>query len=101
MAAAWFHWQGDDLLLQVRLQPRSGREGLGEVHDGCLRIRVGAPPVEGRANRRLMELLAEACGVPRRSVTLEHGRSARIKRIRIHAPALLPGALAGARRDTA
>ena len=98
--ADWFTWTGPDLLLRVRLQPRASRDSMEEPRGDCLRVRVSAPPVDGRANERLIRLLADACGVPRSSVKLESGRTGRVKRVRICTPARLPGALAAARNAT-
>lgn len=48
-----------------------------------LRLRVAAPPVEGRANKEVIRLLADLLGIPKSSVTLLHGGSGRLKLIEI------------------
>ena len=50
--------RGADVLLRVRVQPRSGHEGAGGLHGARLKVRVGAPPADGRANERLRELIS-------------------------------------------
>jgi hypothetical protein len=75
---------GRDLVLELRVQPRAPRSGFAGVHGGRLRVRLQAPPVDGRANAALVEFLAEAFGVPRARVTIEHGLAGRDKRVRIH-----------------
>lgn len=91
MTAPWFRWDGGDLLLEVRVQPRAGRDALGEVYQGRLRVRIGAVPVDGQANARLCRFLAEVFAVAPSRVTCEAGLSARDKRLRIQAPRrLLP-----------
>jgi uncharacterized protein (TIGR00251 family) len=85
---------GTDLLLEVRVQPRASQSGFAGLIGERLRIRLQAPPVDGRANAALVEFLAQACGVPRSRVTIEHGLAGRDKRVRIHAPAALPRELA-------
>jgi uncharacterized protein (TIGR00251 family) len=52
---------------------------LGEA----LKVKIQAPPIEGRANEALIEFLAEALEVPRRTVTLVRGDTSRHKTVRI------------------
>jgi hypothetical protein len=83
---------GADLLLEVRVQPRASRSEIAGLHGGRLRIRLQAPPVDGRANAALIEFLAAAFGVPRARVIIEHGLASRDKRVRIRdAPVATPG----------
>ena len=84
---------GEDLLLEVRVQPRASRPGPAGVHGGRLRVRLSAPPIDGRANAELVERLAEAFGVPRARVVIEHGLSGRDKRVRIRGIAALPASI--------
>ena len=71
-------------LLRVRVQPRASRsEIVGWRADGALSVRVAAPPVEGRANAALAELLADALDVRRAAVTIELGSRGRDKLVRI------------------
>jgi uncharacterized protein (TIGR00251 family) len=74
---------GRDLVLEVRVQPRASRSELAGLHGDRVRVRLQAPPVDGRANAALVEFLAEAFGVPRARVTIEHGLAGRDKRVRI------------------
>lgn len=70
-------------LLQVRVTPRARRSEIGGWHGGALRVSVTAAPSDGRANRAVAELLAEAFGVPRASVELVGGAASRDKRFRV------------------
>ena len=74
---------GPDLLLDVRVQPRASRSESAGRHGEQLRIRLQAPPVDGRANAALVAFMAEAFAVPRAQVVIEQGLSARDKRVRI------------------
>jgi hypothetical protein len=84
---------GADLLLEVRVQPRASKtEFAGRIGER-LRVRLQAPPVDGKANAALVEFLADSFGVPRSAVVLEKGLSGRDKRLRIHGGGAVPAAL--------
>ncbi len=86
----WFRRDGPDLVLQVQVQPRAGTDAIAGVLGDRLKVRLTAPPVEGRANEYLMTYLAKVFGVPRRQVALERGKTAKRKQIRIRSPQKLP-----------
>jgi len=67
----------------VRVQPRASRSEVVGEHDGALRIRLAAPPVDGAANEALIELLADLVHVPKRSVRIVAGESSRRKVVEI------------------
>ena len=70
---------GDGLWLAVSVVPNARRTGADGLHDGALRVRLAAPPVDGKANETLMAWLAGELGVPRRSIALVRGQTARRK----------------------
>lgn len=88
-------WDGEALLLPVRVQPRSRRLGLGPANGARLKLSLTAPPVDGKANAQARELLADAFGVPTSRVTLERGETGRDKIFRIAAPARIPPEVRG------
>jgi uncharacterized protein len=69
--------------IDLRVIPRAGRTQLAGERDGCLLIRLAAPPVDGAANDALMRFLADILDVPRRAVQLVSGAHGRRKRIAI------------------
>lgn len=87
---SWFEWRGDDLILRLRVQPRSSRDGFAEVMGGQRKLRITAPPVDGKANSHLIAFLAKQFGVAKSAVTLLSGESGRQKRVGIHDPVRLP-----------
>ena len=89
-APAWYRWEGADLLLQVRVQPRARADALAGLHGGRLKVRIAAPPVDGRANAHLCAFLAVLCGVPVARVAVTRGDTGRDKTLRISAPLALP-----------
>lgn len=64
------------------------------IIEGQLKVRITAPPVEGRANEHLLRFLAQVFAVRRQDLALESGLGGRHKRLRIKAPDSLPKALA-------
>lgn len=67
----------------VRVHPRASANAVGGTHDGALRVRLTAPPVDGAANDALVNALADALGVARRDVRVVTGRSSRSKVVEI------------------
>lgn len=90
MAAGGHGWEGMDLILRVRVQPRASRDEWAGLQDDRFRVRLTAPPVDGQANAHLREFLAEQFGVAKSQVTLLAGETGRDKRLRISAPKRLP-----------
>ena len=75
-------------LLHVRVIPGSRKTEVTGVQEGCLRIKIAAPPVDGAANKALTAFLArKLLGVPRSKVTLLRGAQARHKQLQIALPA--------------
>lgn len=87
---SWYAWRGDDLLLTLRVQPRASRDELVGPLGDALKVRITAPPVDGKANEHLIRFLAKAFGVPRSAVELLSGDTGRDKRFCIRAPSRLP-----------
>ena len=75
--------QNGDLLFRVQVVPRASRSEVVGEHNGALRVRLAAAPVDGAANDELRRLLARTFNVPRSSVQLVSGLDSRTKRIRI------------------
>lgn len=98
MSAGWYRWDGDDLLLQIKLQPRASRDEFADVQQDRLRVRITAPPIEGKANAHLLKWIARQFGVARSAVTLEKGQTSPLKRLRITSPKHLPLPIDDSRR---
>lgn len=67
----------------MRVTPRASKDELLGWQDGALRVRLRAPPVEGRANEALVRLLAERLGIAPSRIEVVSGGAARTKRLRI------------------
>ena len=69
--------------LQIRIQPRSGRNAIEIGDGGKVTVRVTAVPERGKANKAVVDLLAKRLGVSKGSVTLVRGLTSRDKVVRI------------------
>jgi uncharacterized protein (TIGR00251 family) len=67
----------------VRVVPRALRSEIAGEHEGALRVRVAAPPVDGAANEELLRTLARALKVPRSAVEIIRGQTSKTKCIRV------------------
>ena len=73
------------VVLDIHVIPRASRTMPDGVHDGALKVRLHAPPVDGQANQALIEWLAECLGIAKRDISLLRGTTARRKQLRISA----------------
>jgi uncharacterized protein (TIGR00251 family) len=88
--ASHYYWDGDTLVLNVYVQPRASNNALAGLHGDSLKIRLTAPPVDGKANAALLKFLAKTFAVPQSTISIESGQTGRNKRLRIPAPRKLP-----------
>jgi uncharacterized protein (TIGR00251 family) len=71
------------LTFQVQVVPRASRSQVVGEHDGVLRVRIAAPPVDGAANSELIRTLAKAFALPRSAIEITHGHAAKLKTVAI------------------
>jgi hypothetical protein len=76
----------DACVLSVTVQPNARRTEVTGLHEGALRIRLAAQPIEGQANDALVQWLARELGLAKRDVRLRRGAAARHKQVEIDAP---------------
>ncbi len=67
----------------VRVIPRSSRSEIVGEHDGALKVKLSAPPVEGAANAELIKLFAKKLGVPKSAITIVGGETSKTKRLQV------------------
>lgn len=84
---------GEDLVLQCHIQPGAKRSELAGEHGDRLKIRLQAPPVDGKANAELVRFLSKLFAVPRHAVQIESGDLSRQKRVRIRNPVQWPAGI--------
>ncbi|MBK7685966.1 MAG: YggU family protein [Rhodocyclaceae bacterium] len=79
----WLRDDGGALVLTLHIQPAAKKTEIVGVHGDALKIRLAAPPVDGKANAALIKFIAAQLGVSKNSVTLISGDTARAKRLRV------------------
>ena len=89
----WYRRTEHGWLIAVHAQPGAKKSAVAGLHGEALRIRIAAPPVEGKANEALIAFVARALAVPRRAVTIVKGESSREKLLRVADPAADPARL--------
>ena len=75
--------RGDGVQLLLSVMPNAKRTEVDGLHDGALRVRLAAPPIDGRANEALIAWLAKSLGVAKRDVEVLRGGSSRRKQVAI------------------
>jgi uncharacterized protein (TIGR00251 family) len=68
---------------RVRVVPRARQSAVTGVEEGVLHVRLAAPPVEGKANEALRQLLAEVLGLRKSAVEIAVGEKSRHKTVRV------------------
>jgi len=74
---------GDTITVEVQVTPRSSRSVVQGLYDGCLKVLLNAPPVDGEANEALIALFAKLLKVPKRQIELVRGQQSRRKTLSI------------------
>jgi hypothetical protein len=92
--SGWYRRQGEVLTLTLHIQPGAKRSEVAGLHGDALKIRLAAPPIEGRANEALLKFVAELCGVPPRQVELKQGAQSRHKVVAVSGSRIDPETLA-------
>lgn len=71
----------EGIVLNVKAQPRSSKAGVDALLDDAVKVRIRCAPVDGKANKELIETLADAFDLPKSSVVFKSGETSKTKRI--------------------
>lgn len=71
------------MVLSLHIQPGAKKTEVVGLHGEALKLRLAAPPVDGKANEALVAFLAETLGVAKARVSLVSGMTSRAKRLRV------------------
>lgn len=82
----FFEQRDNCIVLNVRVVPRAAKDAIQGLLGDALKIRIQAPPVEGKANTHLVKFLSKHWRIPRRDIEILSGETGRNKRIRISNP---------------
>ncbi len=89
----WYQRSGDAITLVLHIQPGAKQTCVAGLHGEALKIRLAAPPIEGRANEALLRFIADRFGVPLRSVELKQGGQSRHKVVKVTGSKIEPDTL--------
>lgn len=87
-----YTWQGQDLILHCHLQPKAANDEIVGIHGHRLKMRITAPPVDGKANEHIVKWFSKLFKVPKNNIEILQGESGRQKTLRIRTPGALPPA---------
>jgi hypothetical protein len=88
--AGWCRNSADGWLLSIHIQPGAKRSEVAGLHGDALKIRIAAPPIDGRANAALEAFVAKALGIAKSRVSVVKGLQSREKLVAVNDPAALP-----------
>ncbi|MGA8146087.1 MAG: DUF167 domain-containing protein [Gallionellaceae bacterium] len=81
--ATWYRSQDGVITLTLHVQPGARRSEVAGLHGEALKIRLAAPPIDGRANEALLRFIADVLEVPLRNVELRQGAQSRHKTVQV------------------
>ncbi|TFG76226.1 MAG: YggU family protein [Thermodesulfobacteriales bacterium] len=70
-------------ILKIQIQPKSYRNQIVGLHDGRLKIKIAAPPVDGKANESLIEFLAKTFKISKSNIEILKGHTSKLKTIKL------------------
>jgi uncharacterized protein len=86
----FYKWQKKDLILYVQIQPKSSKDEVVGMLGGNLKIKITAPPIDGKANEHLCRFIAKVFDVSKSQVSILKGETSKIKTLLIKQPQQLP-----------
>ncbi|TRW99046.1 DUF167 family protein [Candidatus Methylobacter oryzae] len=86
----WYLWQQGVLTLNLHIQPKASKDEWVGLHGDRLKLRIKAPPVDGKANQHVLGFIAGEFGVSKSACKLISGECGREKRVAISSPRKLP-----------
>jgi len=84
MNQSWVHQSGKGVIITVQVVPRAAKDAVQGLHGDALKIRLHAPPVDGKANEALISFLSEKFNIPKSNIALKSGLNQRRKIIAVN-----------------
>lgn len=85
-----YSWQNNNLILHIKVQPKTTKQQILGIESGYLHIKLRAVPEAGAANKELIVLLAKTLGVAKTQIQLLSGAQSRYKKLLIPQPSIIP-----------
>lgn len=79
----WLKGDAQNAVISLHIQPGAKKTEIVGEHGTALKIRLAAPPVDGKANEALIAYLAEVLNIPKKRLELLTGSSSRSKRVQV------------------
>lgn len=83
---AWFEAEDGNIIITLRVIPRAAKNSIQGIMGDTLKVRIQAPPVEGKANAGLVKFISKQWNIPRSNIEILSGETGRNKRLRISHP---------------
>jgi uncharacterized protein (TIGR00251 family) len=90
---SFYRWQDKQLTLFCHLQPKASKDEFCGAHGDRLKVRITAPPIDGKANTHLIRFIAKQFGVTKADVVISSGKLGRQKTLQISQPHNHPGVI--------
>ncbi len=73
----------NEIILKIKVEPRSSKSGIVGPYGDALKVKLTSPPVEGKANKELIEVLAKELGIRKKDIEIVSGQSSKNKTVKI------------------
>ena len=73
----------NSLIIKIKVEPRSSKSGIVGPYGDALKVKLTSPPVEGKANKELVEVLSKEYGVPKKNIEIISGQSSKNKTVKL------------------
>jgi len=83
MSAAYYSWSGEELVFNVFLQPRASKNAWIGLHGNAIKIALTSPPIDGEANKQLIQFMAKRFSVKKSSISIISGAHSRHKLVSV------------------
>jgi len=83
ITSAWFNEAKGFITIEVLISPKASKNKIVGLHDNRLKIRIAAPPVDGKANQELIRFLSNVLGIPTYDIEIDAGHTNKRKTVKI------------------
>ncbi len=73
----------EHVIIKIKVEPRSSKSGIIGIYGDALKVKLTSPPVDGKANKELIEVLAKGFGIHKKNVEIISGQSSKNKTVKL------------------